>query len=1028
MATLRKLLTLLILLTPFAISGLGQSAPNDLEAPDPAALKAYKQYWDAFAEYESQKQRASVEEFERARDGIKSAFEIKDRQQTEKRIELLNDGISRYEKHLEKMPGASNRSYVMLNLTQMLCEMAALQETVNTTSAAETRQRALALLKEIDDKYPNFNNANDALYLRATLLEKNREYDAALVVWRKLAQSAKADRYALHANLAVGDWEFQHASPDKALDRYDTAASMLGSIDTTDKGLDELRIQYRIGWAAYKATKHDRALEAAKALMSPGLASKAVRQKDKIVRDAIDLVAFSLYESDNVARTKEVVTKVPFNRYGAAILLVAMARYSGANQHERVADLGALAVDKFGSSRELPDVLLMTANANLALNRPVARINYLEKLAMLLPENSLWRSRFGNDSILTENLEEHATQAAITVANWHYENGLASTAVKSFENAAGFFTVLVQKYPAKPDALTWRLRIANCLLYSGQLQKAEEKYTELIAALKVSDDVLSVAMYQKALTLEKIWRQKFESAVQRGIDPIKDAPTLGELARLESVVNDHANKFPNQTRSIDLLLVAASANRDHNRFTDASRFWQRSLLASPSAGQRAMAVRGLVFAQLRSGKSADVIEMVRKFLRLETNQTLSQNLATELKGVLSSATIDEGQRLAKLGDNEAAGSVMIDIAKEFPDIPKREQIYRDGAYMLAIGGNWPAAEESAKSYLGANLKKYWGDMTYLVARANEFQMRFGPAVKNYLGLVETDPKHSRVDVALERAESLAVADEDFTSAARALTLKGDKATDRTERLSSYAKACDYRIKAGTLESALAIAQKRKVESKTEDEKLDSEILLAKVRYAQGDKQTAVDDMDSIAKQVERNKFKLGDRYAGLAARSNEFLGDDLRDKFSEFRLAEKKDLNKAVEEKSAMFTEMAVRYDRVASLDQAEASPRARFLLASSANEFADELSGLPTRTGEPLTLKSQTRFNQNISRMRDMAKRYHSNNILAKQRSPQFYSKSEWVKKSAIVLSAGGDPAIRDSKEQTTSATHVEVPQQWSL
>ena len=1027
MATLKTSLWI-VLFSISVLAGRGYAASNDLEAPDPAALQAYKQYWDAFAEYESQRQRTSVEEFERARDGIKSAFEQKDRDQTEKRIKLLHDGITRYEKHLETMPSASNRSYVMLNLTQMLSELAALQDTINSATASESRQRALTILKELEEKYPHFNAGNDALYQRVTLLEKNREYDAALVVWRKLAASPRPDRYALHANLAVGDWEFQHASPDKALEKYELASSMLGGLDSQDKGLDELRIQYRIGWAAYKATKHERAIEAARSLMSPGLASKAVRQKDKIVRDAIDLVAFSLYELDNNAKAKETVSKVPFNRHGAAILLVMMTRYAGANQNDRVADLGALATDKFGSSRELPDILLMAANANQALNRPIARINYLEKLAMLLPENSLWRSRFGSDAVLSDNLDDHATQSAITVANWHYENGLASSSAKSFENAAGFFSVLVQKYPAKEDALTWRLRIANCLLYSGQLQKAEEKYTELIAALKVSDDVLSIAMYQKALTVEKIWRQKFEGAIQKGLDPIKDPAALQELARVESIVNDHANKFPNQTRSIDLLLVAASANRDHNRFVEASRFWQRSLLAAPSDAQRAMAVRGLVFAQLRSGKPSDVIEMVRKFLRLETNRTLSQNLAIELKGVLSAAAMDEGQRLAKLGENEAAGNVLIDIAKEFTDIPKREQIYRDGSYMLAIGGNWPSAEESAKAYLSAGLKKFWGDMTYLVARANEFQMRFAPAVKSYIALAENDPTHSRVGVAIERAEGLAVADEDYSSAARALTLKGDKSTDRAERLAAYAKACDYRIKAGTLDLALAVAQKRKSDSRTEDERIDSEILLSKVRYAQGDRQTAVDDMDSLAKQIDRNKFKLGDRYAGLASRANEFLGDDLHDKFSEFRLAEKKDLNRSVEEKSAMFTEMATRYDKVASLDQAEASPRARFLLASSANEFADELSGLPSRTGEPLTLKSQTRFNQNVSRMRDMAKRYHSNNILAKQRAPQFYARSEWVKRSALALSSGGDTVVRDSKEQTTSATHVEVPQQWSL
>jgi hypothetical protein len=135
-----------------------------------------------------------------------------------------------------------------------------------------------------------------------------------------------------------------------------------------------------------------------------------------------------------------------------------------------------------------------------------------------------------------------------------------------------------------------------------------------------------------------------------------------------------------------------------------------------------------------------------------------------------------------------------------------------------------------------------------------------------------------------------------------------------------------------------------------------------------------------------------------------------------------------VNEKSDIFASLSARYDKVASLDQREESPKARFTLGHTADEFADELSGLPTRSGEPLTLKSQTRFTQNITRLRELAKRYHSNNLLAKQRSPAIYGQSEWVRKSALAISSTGQESTRfDSQDQTTSAAQMEVPQQWS-
>lgn len=1003
-------------------------ASPSLDAPDPKALKAYKQFWDAFSDYEQRKKKAAVEEFERARDGLTSVYEVKDRDALKARMDLLSEGIGRYETHLTSQPTASNRPYVLLNLAQMLSELASLQHDVNPTEAGLNRQKALTMLKEAETRFPDFEYKNDAMYNRAILLESIQERDAALVVWRVLAQTQRSDRYALHANLAVGDWEFENANPENALKYYDKAQEHLSHIDPETRPVDALRIQYRIGWAAYKATRHDRAIAAAKQLLNPGVSAKAMRQREKIVRDAVDLVGFSLYELDDLGRTKTTVKSPDFAKHGAAIALSAMLRYTSAAQHERTALLGAFASDQFGAAAESPDLLVLTANANQALGRSLARIESLEKLAMLLPSNSLWRSKHSKDIGLTKSMEERATLAAVTSASFHYENGLASNTPRSFRHAGSFYDLLIQSQPNSSEAIQWRLKRANCLLYSGELKEANIQFSQIIEGLKVTDETLSIAMYQRAVTLEKIWRAALESATQKGIDATANPVAVQALINLEESVEDHANKFPGQSRSIDLLLVAASANRDHNRFTEASKFWQRSLLSSPTDVQRSMAVRGLVFAQLRAGKPAEIIEMVSKFLKLESSKTLSQNLTTELKGVLSSAAAEEAQSRAKLGQNEAGGDLLVEVAKEFKDIPNREQLYRDGAYMIAIGGNWPSAELAASQYLKEGNRKFWGDMTYLTARSAEFQMRFPQAVAAYLSLASMEPRHPRSAVSLERAEKLAVADENFKQAAESRLLAARNTTNTEQKLAALAEASEYQIKANNLEGALATASQRTRESKTDAARLESEALLAKVRYANGDKQTAIDDMDSIAKQVERNRLKLGDRYPAIAALVNQFLADDLRQKFSEFRLSDRRNLGEAVEAKSEIFASLSSRYDKVASLDQTEASPKARYLLATAANDFADELAGLPARSGEPLTLKSQNRFNQNITRLRDLAKRYHSNNILAKQRSPQLYAQSEWVRKSALILSSNGDDAVRDARDQTTSAAHMEVPQQWSF
>jgi hypothetical protein len=137
-----------------------------------------------------------------------------------------------------------------------------------------------------------------------------------------------------------------------------------------------------------------------------------------------------------------------------------------------------------------------------------------------------------------------------------------------------------------------------------------------------------------------------------------------------------------------------------------------------------------------------------------------------------------------------------------------------------------------------------------------------------------------------------------------------------------------------------------------------------------------------------------------------------------------------VDRKSRIFTDLTDRFDKVAGLEVADFSPKARFLVAQSATIFADEISSIPGRNGEPATLRNQTRFNQNVNHLRDLAQKYHGNNILAKQRAPQSFIRNEWIGKSAIALSnmSSSERATRSVNiDQLSTASSSDMPQQWS-
>jgi hypothetical protein len=1006
------------------------SRPFDTsEIPDPEALTAYKKFWDAFQDYESQKKKVAVEEYQRTRDGLETLYAGQEKSVVEKRISLLEESIKRYNDNLEKTPTATNRPYVMLSLAQMHGELASLQKSLGDDRAKTNRKSALDLLKTIDENHKTFIHNTDALYLRATLLEANEEPKAAQEIWRKLANTG-SDRYTLHANIVAGDQEFENANPDKAISYYLKAASLLTDLDSNEKGLDELRIYYRLAWANFKGAHHDAAIVAARRAIAPGVLNKSLRQKERVARDIAELVGYALYESDNQSKTREIITSKDFQVLGGTTSLVVIEQYLTANIPQKAEEIAGLAVNRFPLSREYPDILRVKAKAEEKLGKRASRLETLEKLSMLLPKQSLWRTRHQPDIEVTKYMENLASGAAEVVASSYYEEGLSSGNAKKFAMAATHYNILLDEQINSDKAPGLRLKIANCNFFAGNLAAADKGYYELISALKTPDDVLTTAHYQRVLTLEKIWRGNFESVVQKNSDPQKDPSTLAALRQLEQAVDEHANKFPGQSRSVDLLLVAASANRDHNRFDDASKLWQRALLSNPSEGQRSIAVRGLVFAKIRSGKPTDVIESASNFLKLESGTTMGQNLRGELMGVLTTAANEEAANLSKKGNAEDASKILLKISSDFADLPAREQLWRDGAYFAAISGNWAKAQSSAEAYLKGGSNKFSGDMTYLLGRSHEYQLRFGEAVKQYLSLGEKYPNHGRSLAALDRAEKLSTADDNYSSAAKAVKIRADRTKNHAEKLSLQDTAVSYLALAGQFDAAMTIANERKMTSKTTGEKLEAELSVAKVRYQSGDKQTAVDDMDSIALQVERYKFDLGDAYKRLAANVNMALGDHAAAQLKELRLEDSKgDINVQVERKSRLFSEVVTRFDKVASLDQQDLSPKARFILAQSASNFADEISAIPARVGEPTTLKSQARFNQNIARLREMANRYHGNNILAKQRAPQAYAKSEWIGRSALALSDSKNNQRDETRaaDQLSTATNSELPQQWS-
>ena len=1026
---IKNILLIIIILSTGLTSqpSLSDTMPD---LPDSKSVEAYRSYWQAFEEHEAKLVEEGKSKFQTSWKEARKEFLKEQKKLTEAQIKFLNESAKKYREQLDKFQGASNRPFVMLNLAQIHNLIGNHYVNVDNNASMFAKNESLAILREIDESFPDFELNEQVLYLRAIILESLKQEEDALLVWKILAGKAAKSIHGVHARIAVGDHYFREEKITSALAYYNNAFSLLNKVETDNKQFEQIRINYRRAWAAHRAAELNTVLDATHQLLQPGTYAKTSEELSKIQLDAIDLMGDALYESNDLQIFKNTVQQKSLLHFAPTIGLRTIYRYSSEDIHSEAVKIGEYIIAEFPMARELPQVISYTADSYKKMGQTNKQIETLEKLAIMLPAQSLWRLTQKDNYNTVKKMIALSTKANEVVSNWHYENAMASGNTRRFMVAASYYENLINELPNLPSSEKWSLRYAHCFYFSDRLDEAEKHYSNLINAQKISNDTLQIATYQLVLTNEKQWRKSYAEATQKGLEPSSDDRSLVDLNKLQESINLFTAKFPNQSRAIDLLLVGASSNRDMNLLNQASGFWQRSLLLNASAAQRSVAIRGLVFAATKNGSNAEVVRLTRRFLKLENWNELGFSLASEIKSILSVSVRDESKRLNDSGEVARGGELLVEVADEYTDIPERAQIYRDGAYMLAIAGQWDQAEQAAKNYFASGDTTFAGDMHYLLGRSLQYQVRLSDAAKEYYTVGSKYPNHSKAKVSLTRAEKFAVSEGDYILAAKAANQVAAGSKSNQSRLEHYTRSASYLEKANNPLKALEVARQRLKSSKTLAEKLDSQLLMSRMLYLSGSEQEALDDITIVAKKIEKNRSKLSNsEYSILASRTYFILGDEQYKKFKDYKLRDRSGSNiKKIQTKSKYFGDMAELFDKSAAAGHPEWSTRSRFYLANAAENFADEIASLKTISQEPLGVEEKKKYQDTISRLQEMAKRYHSSNILASRKDPTAYRNISWVKRSSLRISSATNRIDSQKSEELPTSHNSDFPSNWSL
>ncbi len=1003
-------------------------------ATEDQAMRAFRQYWQNFDAYEK---KTFADQSDKFQQSWKSLSEQHDKSQKEldaSQLALLKETEKRYIDILAEHGNTNQSPYVYLNVIHVKIRLADHYAVKDESLAQETRDAAITLFEQFAEKHTDFANRDEALYLQAYLLGQLGRQDQANRIWAKLAKQTKNTMYGVHAALAVGDVHFRQDEAKEALSFYQKALRVLNNVDIPQKDYEKLRIQYRVAWAAYRAADLKTATETALQILTPGRQNLNLSERQKMDEDAIDLLANALYENDNIQQTLVVLKRKELIYAGPSVALRIMRRYSSVDAREKMIAVGKTAAETYPTNRETPLVLSALADA-YGDERDEPRLAALEKLALMLPPKSLWRTRHHEDFAAIKTMEETSLPAAEKTADFYYQKGLATGNVPSYIAASSFYDLLLQHDPTGAKANEQRMRIAHCYFFADKLELAETHYRQLMTDQKLNEDMLRMSSYQLALTREKRWRYVFSQTVSAGKDPSQDGITVERLRFLEESVEEYANRFPKgnedeSARTVDLLLIAAAANRDHESYSQASRFWERALVSQPTRTQRAIAIRGLVLSTVKTGKPADVVAITGRFLSNEATNDWEPGLSSELKAILAKGLVDESERLNQLGDVEGAANILVENTERFKDLPDWDRLNRDGAYLLAIAGNWSRAEKTAQNYLEAKRSAVAGDMAYLLARSSEYQLRFGEAAQRYLSMGTKNPSHPKAQLSLERAEKLSDAENNWLNAAKAAQLQAER-TDKSElKVAAYARAVDYYERAKRPDLAQAMAKDRMHHSRELAQRLDSELLLARAQFASGNEKGALQLFAEIGRRAEDGKDKLSqDDYSRIAGETSFQVGEEKREAFEDYSLAERRGkMDEKLLTKMKMFESMSQLYDKATKSLDPEWSARSRYTLGEAAEKFANEITAIARQEQWDMSFQQRKEWEQTANTLQAIAKKSHSTNVLNANVADKRLRDNVWVKKSNLKLTGLTGTSTSTSSEPLPPATGQYLPNQWSL
>jgi TolA-binding protein len=602
--------------------------------------------------------------------------------------------VHNYEKLLELPQAPAQRAETLRRLADLLLVLD--ERRAGTLAESEARQRrALSLYAQVLAEFPD-DPANDRVLYQLARAHQNLGESAA-------AESALQRLLREHPQSAHrDDAHFRRAELLFRLGQFDDAAREYRRVLDLGPGTPFFQAaQYKYGWAQYRQSNHDAALEVflsvltrelpagAAADAEAALAGVAASRRD-LARDALRVVSLSFAQLGGGDAARKYFAAHGAPPYAALVYarlgehLVEKRRYTDAaraygayiDAHPRDALAPAF------QSRAI-DALAQGGFVDQVVEE---KERYAQRFD---PAADWWNGRAADPAVLAQ-LRAHQEDLAR-----HYQaRGQGSrahdpaAARQDFEAAARWYRRLIDQYPADPKAPELRFLLAEALLDAGDTRGALGQYNALVAAHPGHDQAPEAA-YAALL------------ASQRLSTEVPEAQRVEAQRKSVTAALQLAERFPRHARALAALTRAAE---DLYRLQD----WDAAVATAtgvlrhdpPASDELRRTALGVIADAHYSRKNfADAEANYLALLALLPDDSEARAPAVERA---AEAIYKQAEGARDAGDPRAAAEAFLRIGARVPGARIRPAADYDAAAMLIAAQDWGRAAAVLEGFRAAH--------------------------------------------------------------------------------------------------------------------------------------------------------------------------------------------------------------------------------------------------------------------------------------------------------------------------------------